>query len=271
MSMRKVGNTAVSVDGTGPAVALVHGMGLNQDMWQGMLPALAARFAVIRYDLLGHGESTAPPTPCTLGDLVAQLETLLAALDIDHAAIVGFSLGGTLAQAFAVDHPERTRAIAVLNSAYRRDVAQRDAMLERLRLSEAAGPAATVDAALERWFTSEFAQGWPDVLDQVRRWMLANDPADYATLYRVLAEGDAAPVADGRILADAIGDIACPALILTGEEDRNSTPDMTHDMAAAIPGATAAVVPGLRHMGLAEQPDRFTDILIPFLDRALAS
>ncbi len=263
--------TGFSIDGSGPPVVLVHGMGLNRAMWQGMLPPLAARFTVIRYDLLGHGESAAPPLPCTLGDLVAQLDALLSRLEISRTAIVGFSLGGTLAQAFAVDHPDRTVAIAVLNSAYRRDAAQRDAMLERLRLSEDAGPAATVDAALERWFTPGFAAARPDMLDQVRQWMVANDPAHYAALYRVLVTGDAAAVADGRPLADAIADIACPALVLTGDDDRNSTPAMARGMAARMSAGRVETFPGLRHMGLAEDPDRFNGALVPFLARAFAS
>lgn len=271
MTARETEPAAVSIEGDGPPVVLIHGMGLNWHMWQGMLPALAARFTVIRHDLLGHGDSAAPPMPCTLGDLVAQLDALLTSREVARAAIVGFSLGGTLAQAYAVDHPDRTVAIAVLNSAFRRDAAQREAMQERLRLSEAAGPAATVEAALERWFTPEFAAARPAVLDQVRRWMLANDPAQYAALYRVLAIGDDAAVAGGRTLADAIGDIACPALVITGAEDRNSTPGMARDMAAAMRQGRVEIVPGLRHMGLAEDPDRFNAALIPFLEQAFAA
>lgn len=265
MTARETEPAAIAVSGDGPPLVLIHGMGLNRHMWDGMVPALATRFRVIRYDLPGHGDGPPPPENCVLGDLVAQLDALLTALDVARAALVGFSLGGTLAQAYAVDHPDRTVAIAVLNSAFRRDAAQREAILERLRLSEEAGPVLTVDAALERWFTPGFAAAHPDVLEQVRRWMLANDPAHYATLYRVLATGDDAAVADGRALADAVGDIACPALVLTGADDRNSTPAMARDMAAAMRHGRAEIIPGLRHMGLAEAPDRFTAPLIPFL------
>jgi (E)-2-((N-methylformamido)methylene)succinate hydrolase len=261
--------TARTIEGTGPDLVLIHGMGLNRGMWQWMLPALTARFRVTRYDLLGHGESAAPPSNCTLNELLDQLDGLLVDLDIERAAVAGFSLGGTLAQAFAAVHPEKTAAVAVLNSSYRRDPGQRAAMQERLRLSVDTGPAATVDAAIERWFTKSFRDARSDVTDLVRTWMLANDPKNYGIIYTVLTEGDDAVLRDGRILADAIADIQCPALVLTGAEDANSTPAMAAAMAAAIPGGRSAVIPVLRHMGLAEDPDAFNAVLVPFLEASL--
>ncbi|MDG2205564.1 MAG: alpha/beta fold hydrolase, partial [Alphaproteobacteria bacterium] len=88
-------DTARTVEGTGPDLVLIHGMGLNRNMWQWMLPELTARFRVIRYDLLGHGDSEAPPENCSLNDLVDQLDELLVDLGIERAAVAGFSLGGT--------------------------------------------------------------------------------------------------------------------------------------------------------------------------------
>lgn len=262
-------DTARTVEGTGPDLVLIHGMGLNRNMWQWMLPELTARFRVIRYDLLGHGDSEAPPENCSLNDLVDQLDELLVDLGIERAAVAGFSLGGTLAQAFAAVHPKRATAIAVLNSSYRRDQSQRAAMQKRLRLSVDTGPAATVDAAIERWFTQSFRDSRSDVTDLVRTWMLANDPRNYGLIYTVLTEGDDAVLRDGRILADAIADIECPALVMTGEEDANSTPAMAAAMAGAFPDGRSAVIPILRHMGLAEDPDAFNALLVPFLEASL--
>lgn len=258
-----------SVDGTGPDLVLIHGMGLNREMWQWLLPSLTPHFRVIRYDLLGHGTAEDPPRNCTLLDLVGQLDRILDELEIESAAVAGFSLGGTLAQAFAVERPNRTSAISVLNSAYRRDAGQRAAMLERLEISERSGPAGTVDAAIERWFTPAFRQRGAEVTDLVRKWMLANDAGNYATLYRVLVEGDEAPMSDGRKLADAIADIACPALIVTGAADANSIPEMSEAMARSIPNGQCAVIPALRHMGLGEDADAFAAVLVPFLKSAL--
>lgn len=253
--------TAYVVDGDGAPVVLVHGMGLNRDMWDWQLPPLTARFRVIRYDLLGHGDSADPPPDCSMDDLVGQLHRLLDEAGIERCALVGFSLGGMIVRAYALAHPERTGALAILNSAHDRNETERAGMRERLDRALREGHVATIDAALERWFTPEFAQARPDVLDRVRRWMEANDPAVYPVVYRVLAEGDAE-------IADSIRSIRCPTLIVACEEDHGNSPDMARRMAALIPGARTAIIPRLRHMALAEEPEAVSRVLMPFLEEA---
>jgi pimeloyl-ACP methyl ester carboxylesterase len=251
--------TAYVVEGDGPPVVLVHGMGLNRDMWDWQLAPLAARFRVLRYDLLGHGDSADPPAGCRLDDLVGQLHRLLDEAGIERCALVGFSLGGMIVRAYALAHPERTGALAILNSAHDRNETERAGMRERLDRALREGHVATIDAALERWFTPEFAEARPDVLERVRRWMEANDPAVYPVVYRVLAEGDAE-------IATSIAAIRCPTLVLACEGDPGNSPDMSRRMAALIPGARTAIIPRLRHMALAEDPQSVSGALVPFLE-----
>ena len=113
-------------------------------------------------------------------------------------------------------------------------------------------------AALGRWFTADYAARHPEMLERVRNWILANDPEVYPLIYRVLAEGD-------EELARAITAIRCPTLVLTGGEDHGNSPDMSRRLAALIPGARVEIIPGLRHMGLAEDPEAFNSRLVPFL------
>ncbi len=124
------------------------------------------------------------------------------------------------------------------------------------------GPAATVEAALGRWFTPDCAARRPDLLETVRRWVEANDAEVYPQIYRLLAEADAD-------LAQAVAAIRCPTLVLTCEDDAGNTPEMTERMAARIPGARSVIVPGLRHMGLYEDPEAVNAALVPFLRAAL--
>ena len=131
----------------------------------------------------------------------------------------------------------------------------------RVRQAEAHGPEATVDDALKRWFTQDFAARNPQVLDQVRRWVVANDPAVYPALYRLLADGDIG-------LEDAISSIACPTLVITGEEDHGNSPQMARAMSALIPGAHCEILPGLRHMALVEDPAAVNSLLLSFLSDA---
>ncbi|MEE9590186.1 MAG: alpha/beta fold hydrolase [Hyphomicrobiaceae bacterium] len=247
--------------GQGPVVALVHGLGLNRHMWRWQLPALTPRYRVLAYDLFGHGESAKPPGRPSLKMFSDQLEGLLQACNVQRCAVVGFSLGGMIARRFVLDHPSRASALAILNSAHDRTRAERAAILKRVEQARQSGPDATVEAALERWFTAEFRTQNPDRMDLIRKWITGNDPAVYPEVYRVLAEGDAE-------IAEPIAKIRCPTLVMTGEDDLGNSPRMAAAMADAIPGARAIVLPGLRHMGIAEDPTAFNDLLVSFLDDA---
>ncbi len=262
MTDKTPNGTAYSVEGDGPPVVLIHGMGLTHAMWDWQLPPLLERFTVIRYDLLGHGESVARPGRYEMDDFVGQLRELLDHLGVTRAAIAGFSLGGLIVRAFALAHPDRCRAIAILNSAHDRTDDERAAMRQRLAIAYEQGPAPTIDVALARWFTDDFAAGHPEVLDQVRRWMEANDPKVYPEIYRVLAESDAD-------LATSIAGIRCPTLVLACEEDHGNSPDMAHRMAAVIPNAEVVLIPKLKHMALAEDPAAVSGPLVSFLERTV--
>ena len=262
MSAGRAGETAWERHGSGPPVVLVHGFGLNRAMWQWQLPALTPHFRVLTYDLLGHGESAPPAGTPDLAMFAGQLLGLLDCRGIERAAVVGFSLGGMIARRFALDHPDRLAALAILNSPHERSAAEREAVRARVRQTEVEGPSANLQSALERWFTPAFRAEAPETIALVRDWIMGNDPAVYAQIYRVLAEGDAE-------IADGLERIACPTLVMTGADDPGNTPTMARTMARLIPDARLAILPGLRHMALAEAPEAVNAPLTAFLRDAL--
>jgi len=256
--------TAYELHGQGPAVVLVHGMGMNRAMWQWLVPALTPHFQVLSYDLFGHGESVEPTGRPDLRTFSTQIVELLDHCGLARAGVAGFSLGGMIARRLALDHPDRLTALAILHSAHDRSATERAAMGRRVKKVNQSGPAAMVDEALLRWFTEDFRARQPETMALVRGWMAANRKEVYAPIYRVLAEDDAE-------LAEPIAEIRCPTLAMTGAEDFGNSPDMTQRMAAAIPGARAVILPGLRHMALAEDPTAFNDPLVSFLSDAMIS
>ncbi|WP_337660150.1 alpha/beta fold hydrolase [Anderseniella sp. Alg231-50] len=248
-------------EGPGPAVVLVHGLGLNRHMWQWQSNALAERYTVISYDLFGHGESPPPPdTPC-LTLFSEQLRRLVVELGIAKVAVAGFSLGGMIARRFAMDHEPRLWALAILHSAHQRDQAAHDAIQSRVHQARRDGPAATVDAALERWFSTPFHRDNPDIMQQVRTWVMANSKEIYPDIYQVLVDGVDELIAPPRA-------IRCPALVMTGSEDYGNSTGMTRAIAAEIPCAKTVILPGLRHMAMAENPTLFNSELQQFLHHA---
>ena len=262
----------VSADGTvydwhgpegAPVLALVHGLGLTRATWDGLIPALAARYRVLNYDLLGHGESALPDGAITLASFSEQLVALMDELGVARAAVVGFSLGGMINRRLALDHPDRASALVILNSPHERGAEAQRLVEERARATDAGGPGATIEATLERWFTPGFRAARRDVTDAIRGWVMANDPVAYTKCRYVLAAGVT------ELIRPATP-ITAPTLVMTCEHDSGSTPAMAHAIAGEIPGAQSLVVPGLQHMGLVEEPKLFTEPTLAFLDTVLA-
>lgn len=244
-----------------PAVVLIHGLGLDRKVtWDAITPAVARRYRVLRYDFHGHGESAPVAGPLDLSDLSAQVFAVMDAAGVDQAALVGFSLGGMINRRCAMDHPDRVRAMAILNSPHERSP-DRQALVEaQARAADAGGPAATIDAALARWFTADAVH---EMAARVRETVLTCDPVSYAAHRLVLAEGV-------KELCRPAPPLQHPTLVMTCGEDVGSTPEMSRVMAAEIAGAELQIVSGLKHLGLVERPEVFLDPLLGFLDQNLS-
>lgn len=242
-------------------VVLIHGLGLDQKMWNWQIGALCADHRVVVYDLTGSGRSAAPTETPSLSMFSDQLNNLMSELGIDRAIIAGFSLGGMIARRFAMDYPQRVRKLAVLNSAHKRDRDAHEAIQARVYQAEEQGPSATVEAALGRWFTTGYREANPDVMDFIRETILANDKSVYPQNYQVLVDG-----VEELISPDPA--IDCPALIMTAEEDFGNSPEMSIAIASEIPDSELVILPGLRHMAMVEAPELFNMHLLDFINRA---
>ena len=240
-----------------PVVVLIHGLGLCRYMWRDHITDFATDYQVVSYDLLGHGDSAAPTAPTDLSLYARQVCGLLDHLQIDKAAIVGFSIGGMINRRFALDYADRLSALAILNSPHDRcDEAQ--ALVEaRAAAVRSEGAMATMEAALERWFTDDYRVSHPDFMDTVRAWRRQVDAKSYAEATWVLATGV-------KELTRTTMKINVPTIVITSENDSGSTPDMAVTIASEIDRAELYIVPELRHLGLIEQPQSFTAPVVEF-------
>lgn len=262
MTMKTPDGTAYELAGpeNAPCIVLIYGLGLNRHCWQWTTPALSGDYRVLTYDLFGHGGSAAPPQTPSLKLFSYQLIDLLDHCGIGSAAIIGFSLGGMIARRAAQDAPDRVAALAILHSPHERTDAAQTAILKRVHQAQKEGPASTVDAALGRWFTDDYRQANPAMMDLVRTWVMANNIAIYHRVYKVLADGIAEIITPSP-------PITCPTLVMTGDEDYGNGPKMAGAIAADIEGAEVHILRGLRHMALAENPDAVNQPLQAFFDR----
>jgi len=258
---RTASGTVYEVHGPddGDPVVLIHGLGLCRALWNDHVAAFA-RHRVITYDLYGHGDSAPPPRVADLALYADQIVEVLADLDIERAAIVGFSIGGMINRRLVLDHPERVSSLVILNSPHDRGAEGQAAVEARAATVRDQGAMSTMDAALVRWFTPGHLDVHPEHEALVRQWRNDADPEGYAQATWALAHGV-------RELIAPPTPIACPTLVLTCENDSGSTPAMTHAIATEIPGAETIVIERLQHLGLIEQPDLFTAPIIDFLAR----
>lgn len=214
---------------------LIHGVGMCADAWAPQIQALSEEYRVIAVDMPGHGGTSPLPPTARLPEFVAWAARLIQALDLGPVNVAGHSMGALVAAGLAVEHPELVRRVALLNAVYRRSPQASAAVLARA--DELARGEGSIDGPLDRWFGPDEVA----IRNQVAGWLKQMDLQSYATAYRSFAEGD-------RIYADRLQAISCPALVLTGEGDQNSSPQMSRDIADRIPQGQAVIVADHRHM-----------------------
>jgi len=233
--------------GHGEPLVLLHGVGLDHTLWDELTPLLEPHFEVLRYDLLGHGGAPGVDDSVAVPDFIAQLDAELDLAGWSRANVLGYSMGGLIAGAYAAARPQRVKRLALLSTVFRRSPDEVRAVLARLEAAATQDPAAAAQVSLQRWFTPAFQARRPERVASIGQRLLQNNRAHFLAAYRVFALGD-------PVLAQAAPDIACPVLVMTGEEDVGSTPRMTRELAAALPDAQARVAAGQRHMLPVEEP-----------------
>jgi (E)-2-((N-methylformamido)methylene)succinate hydrolase len=247
--------TRFLLEGKGPLVVLIHGVGARLENWDGVASRLASEFSVLRYDLRGHGATTRAPGPYSLPLLADDLKALLAHVGAGEANVAGHSLGGMIAQMFALRHPTAVRRLALLSAVAGRTTQEHERVAARIDLIRTGDPGEHFRSSLPRWFTDAFIAANPELIAAYAARNAANDPECYAAAYRVLALED---------LDHELEAIHVPTLVATGEHDLGSNPRMSELMSRRIKGATLRILPGLKHSILVEAPQMVARMLVPF-------
>lgn len=246
--------------GQGAPVIFIHGVGLDLNIWSNQIQALSSQYRVICYDMLGHGKSACPLGPYTLEHFVKQLDELFSYLSLSQAHFVGFSMGGLVAQAYAIHYPEKVCSLTIMSSIAKRSEEQRQGVLARVKEVEEQGHKATIGAAIQRWFNQPFMEQHPEVVNQIQQRLENNHPDAYLSAYRVFATAD-------EELYEQLAQIQCPTLIVTGELDQGSTPKMAELMAKQIPRSEVTIFPGIKHMLPIEAAESLNKLLLSRLEK----
>lgn len=241
-------NLYYEIHGQGPVLLLTHGYSATSQMWLGQVEALSRAHTLVTWDMRGHGRSDSPEDPALYSEAhtVADIAALLDLAGARSAIVGGLSLGGYMSLAFYRAHPERVRALLIIDT----------------------GPGFRKDEAREGWNT--YALGTAERYEREGLAVLAQATAERRTAQHSSARG-LALAARGMLtqrdaaVIDTLPGIRVPSLVVVGSED---TPFLAASdyMAAKIPGARKVVIDGAGHAANIDRPEAFNAAVTGFLE-----
>lgn len=244
-----------------PAVILLHALATHGELWRAQIPVWSARTCVINIDLPGHGRSPQIEDARTLADYARHVCLVLDELGIQRAALVGLSLGGMVAQAFALAYPERCLALVLAHTSARTEDAVRDIWSQRLDQAYTQGMAAQIPSILNRWFPSSFARASPWTLGWIAQQIATTSMQGYASAIRAI---------QGLDHLDRLPGITTPTLVIAGELDIAAPAAVGTRIAAQVKGAGLVVLPDVAHLGNVQAPVVFSETVGAFLKAVIA-
>jgi pimeloyl-ACP methyl ester carboxylesterase len=245
---------AVEIDGDGPAVLLVHGLGGTSNFYQVQTDALAALHTVIRVDSAGAGRSPLADG-ISVDSHADDLAALLEALDIDSAAVVGHSMGTLVVRSLAARYPDKVSALALFGAVREPAEAGRQAQHDRAAVLREKGTAAVAPAVVANALSETTRRDKPEVAAFVRELVMRQDPEGYARNCEALAAAtDPGPV-----------DPNLPLLLVTGSDDKVGPPEASQELADAHGNTVVEIIPGIGHWTALEAAGQVTEQLRKFL------
>jgi 3-oxoadipate enol-lactonase len=213
----------LSGDPQGPLLILANSLGSSTRMWDKVLPALAKKNRILRFDMRGHGQSSVVQEPFTIENLGRDVLLLLDELQVQRASVCGLSLGGLVALWLGIHAPERINRLILANTAAR--IGTRAMWDQRVEAVKREGMLALASATIGRWFTPDFRSRHPDEIETIRSMIAGTNPAGYCACCAVLRDAD---------LSRDAGKTIAPTLVISGTHDPATPPEDGRALHASI-------------------------------------
>lgn len=237
-------------DADKPALLLSNSLATTRALWDDMLPALLQDFRVIRYDTRGHGQSSTTKPQASMADLARDAVAVLDHFGVKRTLMAGISLGGMTALRMAVHHAERLSGVLACNCRDFVDQAAINAWEERIAMAASKGMVALVEPTLQRWFTPEFQQAQPELMEKVAGMIRATQPVGFSACIRAII---------GTTLRSEIGSITVPTRLVAGDNDGAAPASIMQAMAERIKGASCTIFADCGHLSALNQGQRLTE------------
>jgi 3-oxoadipate enol-lactonase / 4-carboxymuconolactone decarboxylase len=237
-----------------PVLVFSHSLGLDHAMWDVQAADLLSYFRILRYDIRGHGASSAPDGEYTIAALAGDVLAIADACGIQRFALCGLSLGGMIGQWLGANAPDRLTHLVLANTSPR--LSDPHAMETRRRTVVDKGMAGIEELVMGRFFSPSVRAANPPPVASARRTLLATNPVGYAGCCAAIRDMDQRSV---------LSKIAVPTLVISGDQDVGM-PWFEHGevLVESIPGARAVRLPAA-HISNLERPRTFSAALLDFL------
>lgn len=234
-------------------VLFLHGLGGDRITWLYQAREFCREFPVVTVDLRGHGASSRVGGDFTIAEMARDVARLLRQLGVERVHTVGLSMGGMVAQQLALDHPHAVASLVLVDTACGIPAELDEAAKAALQFIED-NTMATVAATR---ITAAFSDA---VDDTIRKYFIdrvaRNDKTSYERAARATYAFD---------VRNRLGEIAVPALVVVGMQDRTLPPPLSEELAQRIRGARLVRIEGGAHLSNIERPDEFNRAVLEFL------
>ena len=227
----------------GVPLVFINSLGSDLRVWNAVVPYFLDDFLIIRHDKRGHGLSDCPSGPYTISDHAQDVANLLNRLQINEAILIGVSVGGVIAQDFALNHPQRIKGLVLSDTAAK--IGDDELWNERIGTLRQHGMAYLAETILARWFSPGFIE---------------THPAEYRGYYNLLTRmplegyiGTCEALRDCD-LRETVEAITAKTLVLCGTEDLSTPPALVQDLAERLPNARFELIERAGHLPCVEQP-----------------
>lgn len=249
--------------GKGPAILLLHGFPLDSRMWNAQAEALSDAYRVVRMDLRGFGQSTSPGA-FSIEMLADDVSALTRKLDLCPLVLGGLSMGGYVALAFARKYPMDLAGLVLVDTKAAGDSAEVKESRERMAELARTRGAMAVAEQMEPTLLAPGTRGRKPHVHETLRTMMESCPPE------TIAQACLA-MRDRRDMQDELPSIPCPTLIICGNQDVITPPEVARQMQQAIPRSHLEIIPGAGHLTPIEEPAAVTTALRQFLEKVYAS
>ena len=261
MAFAEIGGTVLHYELLGDpeadrTIVFANSLGTDFRIWLPVFDELDDDIAILLYDKRGHGLSGLGKQPSSIEDHAQDVIDLCARVGVDKAVFCGLSVGGLIAQGVWKLKPSLVEAIILCDTAAK--IGTADMWNGRIAAIEANGIASLSTAVLERWFTPNFFKEREIDLEGYRQMLERQPVAGY--------NGICAAIRDADFTAST-ATINVPALVVVGDQDGSTPPDLVRATADLIPGAAFEIIKDCGHIPCVEQPEALARLISRFLSR----